>query len=211
MKMLLSHWSDEKIEIDGHNNYHSRAAVQKSLILRFLFQVARRLMHRPMLIYRIPGLVIIDGIPVSDDERTKADLYFMEQQVQWQFASSHIVGNFSNKHKNSFKQECIPVECVRPACCPYLPACTAEGCTWSGGCTWRCTWSWGVPGPREVYLVPGVYLVQGVYLFQGGLPGPGGCTCSRGVPVPGGVQNDTGITSMHSSGMHTVHSSSCLS
>ena len=83
MKMLLSHWSDEKIETDGHNYYHSRAAVQKSLILRFLFQVARRLMHRPMLIYRIPGLVIIDGIPVSDDERTKADLYFMEQQVQW--------------------------------------------------------------------------------------------------------------------------------
>lgn len=39
-------------------------------------------MHRPMLVYRIPGLVIIDGIPVSDEERTKAELYFIEQQVR---------------------------------------------------------------------------------------------------------------------------------
>ena len=82
---MFSLWSDEKIEFDGHNYYHNRAPGQKTLMLRFLFQVARRLMHRPMLIYRIPGLVIIDGIPVSDDERTKADLYFMEQQVQWWF------------------------------------------------------------------------------------------------------------------------------
>ena len=60
-----------------------------------------------------------------------------------------------------WKQECIPVGCLPPACCPYLPACTAPGevylvlggvpglgrgvhmvpgagcvCTWSGGCTW---------------------------------------------------------------------------
>ena len=27
-----------------------------------------------------------------------------------------------------FKQVCIPVGCVRPACCPYLPACTAPEC-----------------------------------------------------------------------------------
>ena len=59
----------------------------------------------------------------------------------------------------SQKQECIPVGCVPPACCPYLPACTAprgctwsegdlvwgRGCTWSGGCIWSggCTLSWG--------------------------------------------------------------------
>ena len=32
--------------------------------------------------------------------------------------------------KNNWKlteQECIPVWCVPPACCPYLPACTARG------------------------------------------------------------------------------------
>ncbi|XP_077863786.1 leucine-rich repeat-containing protein 9-like [Saccoglossus kowalevskii] len=42
--------------------------------------VSRRLMHRPMLVYRQPNLLCIDGIPVSADERTKAELYFMEQQ-----------------------------------------------------------------------------------------------------------------------------------
>ncbi|XP_078672195.1 leucine-rich repeat-containing protein 9-like isoform X1 [Branchiostoma floridae x Branchiostoma belcheri] len=42
--------------------------------------VSRRLMHRPMLVYRMPHLTIIDGIPVSPEERTKAEIYFMEQQ-----------------------------------------------------------------------------------------------------------------------------------
>ncbi|KAJ8046058.1 Leucine-rich repeat-containing protein 9 [Holothuria leucospilota] len=42
--------------------------------------VSRRLMHRPMLVYRQPNLLCIDGIPVSPEERTKAELYFMEQQ-----------------------------------------------------------------------------------------------------------------------------------
>ncbi|XP_041469372.1 leucine-rich repeat-containing protein 9-like isoform X1 [Lytechinus variegatus] len=43
--------------------------------------VSRRLMHRPMLVYRQPNLLCIDGIPVTQEERTKAELYFMEQQV----------------------------------------------------------------------------------------------------------------------------------
>ena len=39
----------------------------------------------------------------------------------------------------------------------------------------------GVPGPR------GVYLVLGGCTWSGGVPGPGGCTWSRGVvPGPGG-------------------------
>ena len=47
------------------------------------------------------------------------------------------------------KQECIPVGCVPPAFCPYLPACTAPGvgvCMVPGGCTWSGggTWSRGV-------------------------------------------------------------------
>lgn len=42
--------------------------------------VSRRLMHRPMLVYRQPNLLCIDGIPVTQEERTKAELYFMEQQ-----------------------------------------------------------------------------------------------------------------------------------
>ena len=70
-------------------------------------------------------------------------------------------------------KECIPVGCVPPACCPYLPACTAPG----AGCT--CP---GCVPAQGVYLLRGVYL-QGVYL-------PRGCSCSgvyllRGVPAWG--------------------------
>eukprot|EP00794_Sanderia_malayensis_P011827 gene11827-13052_t len=42
--------------------------------------VSRRLMHRPMLVFRQPNLISIDGIPVTNEERTKAELYFLEQQ-----------------------------------------------------------------------------------------------------------------------------------
>ena len=38
-------------------------------------------MHRPMLVFRQPNLFNIDGIPVTNEERTKAELYFLEQQV----------------------------------------------------------------------------------------------------------------------------------
>ena len=70
---------------------------------------------------------------------------------------------------------------------PYLPACTARGCTWSGGCTWS----------RGVYLVPGGYTLSwgytwsgGMYLVQRGAPGPWGVYLFWGVGVylvPGGV------------------------
>ena len=36
----------------------------------------------------------------------------------------------------SDKQECIPVGFVQPACCPYLPACTALGVSAPGGGGW---------------------------------------------------------------------------
>ena len=78
------------------------------------------------------------------------------------------------------------------------------GCTWSwggvpgpGGCTWSRGRVYLVLGgylvPGGVYLVPGgvpgpggVYLVfGGVPGPRGGVPGPGGCTWSRGGGVPG--------------------------
>ncbi|XP_022332452.2 leucine-rich repeat-containing protein 9-like isoform X4 [Crassostrea virginica] len=43
--------------------------------------VARRHLHRPVLVYRLKQLVIIDGIPINEEERGKAELYFMDQQV----------------------------------------------------------------------------------------------------------------------------------
>ncbi|XP_039271513.2 leucine-rich repeat-containing protein 9-like [Styela clava] len=42
--------------------------------------VSRRLLHRPMLVFQQPNLQSIDGIPVTPEERTKAELYFMDQQ-----------------------------------------------------------------------------------------------------------------------------------
>ena len=70
-----------------------------------------------------------------------------------------------------FKQECIPVRCLPPACCLYLPACTAPRgrYTWSGGDLVLGEGVYLVPGGG--YLVPGVYLVLGVvYLVPGGVP-----------------------------------------
>lgn len=43
--------------------------------------VSRRLMHRPLLIYRMPSLMVIDGIPVSEEEQLKASLYYSQQEV----------------------------------------------------------------------------------------------------------------------------------
>lgn len=41
---------------------------------------ARRHMHRPLLVYKLKQLLVIDGIPVTEEERTKAELYYMDQQ-----------------------------------------------------------------------------------------------------------------------------------
>ncbi|EDV23284.1 uncharacterized protein TRIADDRAFT_10167, partial [Trichoplax adhaerens] len=43
-------------------------------------QVTRRMMHRPLLIFQYQNLISLDGIPVLPEERTKAELYFYEQQ-----------------------------------------------------------------------------------------------------------------------------------
>ena len=58
-------------------------------------------------------------------------------------------------NKHSFKQDCIPVGCIPPACWPYLPAYTAQG-----GC-----------------LLLGVFPLWGQCLFGGGV------VCSWGVGV----------------------------
>ena len=52
--------------------------------------------------------------------------------------------------KPFMKQECILVGCVQPACCPYLPACTAPGGYLPGGVPARRRG--GVPARRGVCL-----------------------------------------------------------
>ena len=69
------------------------------------------------------------------------------------------------------KQVCIPVGCVPPTCCPYLPACTVQvgrECLLPGGVCSGVSAPWGC-------LLPG-----GV---SSGMSAPGG-VCSRGVSAP---------------------------
>ena len=47
----------------------------------YYFQVAKRNLHRPILVYHMSNLQIIDGISITDEERAKAQLYFVDQQV----------------------------------------------------------------------------------------------------------------------------------
>ena len=70
-----------------------------------------------------------------------------------------------------------------PACCPYLPACTAMGVYLPGGVP-----AWGVYLPRGLYLPRevGVYLPGGVPA-QEGVPAQGGVTAQRECTCPGGV------------------------
>ena len=96
------------------------------------------------------------------------------------------------------QQDCIPVGCIPPTCCPYLPACTAPGEVPA--------WGRGVPVRGSTCL--GEYLLGVIPAWgctclvrvhtQGGVPArvgeylPRGCTCLGeeylpGVPAWGGV------------------------
>ena len=83
------------------------------------------------------------------------------------------------------QKKCIPVGCVPPACCQYLPACTAPGkhCSILIGRgvfgPWACCTARLLPVSPSMHCSRGggLYLpggggvpAQGVYL-------PGGCTC----------------------------------
>ena len=88
-----------------------------------------------------------------------------------------------NRITDRYKQECIPVGCVPPACCPYLLACTALGGVvylprGVPGPGRECTCPGGVPGPGE-------YLLRGMYLAPGG-------TCP-GTPPPPWTEWQTGV------------------
>ena len=86
------------------------------------------------------------------------------------------------------KSVCIPVGCVPPACCPYLPACTAGGrghvCYQRGVCYWG-----GCLLPRGCLLLGRVSATNGGVCYLGGVCYPGECLLPRGVSatlLPGG-------------------------
>ncbi|XP_078381877.1 leucine-rich repeat-containing protein 9-like isoform X2 [Oculina patagonica] len=81
----------------GMNRIQEIAELERLESLRHLVElsvinnaVTRRLLHRPLLVYRMPNLLCIDGIPVSTDEKTKAELYFIEQQGGMQSMTSAL-------------------------------------------------------------------------------------------------------------------------
>jgi len=52
--------------------------------------VTKRLLHRPSIVSRMPNVRIIDGVIVTEEERTKAELYSLEQQVSHDHSWSTI-------------------------------------------------------------------------------------------------------------------------
>lgn len=42
-------------------------------------QVSKKQAHRPMLVFRLSQLESIDGIEVTEEEATKADVFFIDQ------------------------------------------------------------------------------------------------------------------------------------
>ncbi|XP_069495003.1 leucine-rich repeat-containing protein 9 isoform X2 [Ambystoma mexicanum] len=43
--------------------------------------ITRKMLHRPLLVYRLPNLQVLDAIPVSMEERARAEFHFIEQQI----------------------------------------------------------------------------------------------------------------------------------
>uniref|UniRef100_A0A8D0H1M9 Leucine rich repeat containing 9 n=1 Tax=Sphenodon punctatus TaxID=8508 RepID=A0A8D0H1M9_SPHPU len=44
--------------------------------------ISRKTSHRPVLLFRLPNLQVLDGATVSAEERTRAELHLLEQQVK---------------------------------------------------------------------------------------------------------------------------------
>ena len=61
--------------------------------------------------------------------RKELNLYKYVTDIRWDFdaPSEEIKGSILLEANQCNKQYCIPVGCVPPACCPYLPTCTAPG------------------------------------------------------------------------------------
>ncbi|XP_054827925.1 leucine-rich repeat-containing protein 9 [Eublepharis macularius] len=43
--------------------------------------VSRKICHRPLLVFRLPSLQVLDGIMISSEERARAEIHLLEQQV----------------------------------------------------------------------------------------------------------------------------------
>ncbi|RUS71694.1 hypothetical protein EGW08_020538 [Elysia chlorotica] len=71
---LGSNRVQELSELDRLDSLHN--LVEISLVNNV---IARRLMHRVVLVHRLPRLAVIDGILITEEERNKAELYYADQ------------------------------------------------------------------------------------------------------------------------------------
>ncbi|XP_006891882.1 PREDICTED: leucine-rich repeat-containing protein 9-like [Elephantulus edwardii] len=73
----------------GYNKIQDMAELEKLDAISSLREltvygnpICRKVLHRHLLIFRLPNLQMLDGIPISSDDRTKAEFHFSELQTK---------------------------------------------------------------------------------------------------------------------------------
>uniref|UniRef100_A0A8C2UVI8 Leucine rich repeat containing 9 n=1 Tax=Chinchilla lanigera TaxID=34839 RepID=A0A8C2UVI8_CHILA len=73
----------------GYNKIQDMAELEKLDVISSLREltvygnpICRKILHRHVLIFRLPNLQMLDGIPVNSDDRAKAEFHFSELQAK---------------------------------------------------------------------------------------------------------------------------------
>ncbi|KFO22867.1 Leucine-rich repeat-containing protein 9 [Fukomys damarensis] len=73
----------------GYNKIQDMAELEKLDVISSLREltvygnpICRKILHRHVLIFRLPNLQMLDGIPVNSDDRVKAEFHFSELQAK---------------------------------------------------------------------------------------------------------------------------------
>ncbi|XP_059173305.1 leucine-rich repeat-containing protein 9-like isoform X2 [Physella acuta] len=81
----------------GSNRITEQMDLEKLDSMRYLTEislinnpVSRRMIHRIILIHRLPRLTVIDGITITDEERSRTELHFSDQVLQ--LAAPPVIG-----------------------------------------------------------------------------------------------------------------------
>ncbi|XP_006516440.1 leucine-rich repeat-containing protein 9 isoform X3 [Mus musculus] len=74
--------------------------------------ICRKMVHRHVLIFRLPNLQMLDGIPINSDDRAKAEFHFSELQAK----KSSIIQNNLPTSKSS-----LPSHLQTPLPCKFVP------------------------------------------------------------------------------------------
>ncbi|KAM6202627.1 leucine-rich repeat-containing protein 9 [Rhynchocyon petersi] len=98
----------------GYNKIQDMAELEKLDAISSLKEltvygnpICRKVLHRHMLIFRLPNLQLLDGLPVNPDDRAKAEFYFSEVQAK---KNSFIPVTSSPMDGGSFQVKASPVK-----------------------------------------------------------------------------------------------------